>query len=549
MHEKNIPGKLEFYNILQKKITNKEYIEVKIFCKLMKFKNLKEYLECYLTVDILLQNNLKKIIFDKFQIDCVKYISAPSLTKDCCFKYTNSKIEKIQDISIYNFIKHSIMGGLSDSICPRVKLDNDNQTISYIDINSMYPHLLRKKIPVGNYKFINIEKFDISKYSENSEYNCFLLCEVNTTDIIKNDHLYSQCPMLVSKSKITDKNLSNYQLDQIREKRKNNNANYNSSLKIISNFGSDENCYLNCRMYKMMLDVGYNIRIKKILQFKQDDIFKKYIEDLYDMKKQYSLEDKIGMTFMIKIVLNSLYGVMLTNKEKFRDIRICNNQKQALKYSKMNNIHSFIDIHENLIIVELSKVKVTYDTCMLVGTQILMNSKCDLYEYMYRILPNLFKKENITFCFRDTDSIAFKIDNCTYKQYLEIVKINKQYFKNEMGGVKNDVNENINEIISLRSKCLSIQRLSDVNCKKYLNHELRKSKGINNNYRKKFHNHKLYQDVLFNKIKQQKCEHYKIVNKNGCLLTQLELKDDINNFNGKMYMIDNLTSKPHVINI
>ena len=206
------------------------------------------------------------------------------------------------------------------------------------------------------------------------------------------------------------------------------------------------------------------------------------------------------MTFMIKIMLNSLYGVMLTNKEKFRDIRICINKKQALKYTKMNNIHSFKDIHENLIIVELSKVEVIYDTCMLVGSQILMNSKCDLYDYMYNILPKLFKKENITFCFRDTDSISFKIDNCNYKQYLEIVKNNKQYFNREMGGVKNEVNENINEIISLRSKCLSIQRLSDANCKKDLNHDLRKSEGINNNYRKKYHNHKLYQDVLFNKI-------------------------------------------------
>ena len=231
----------------------------------MKFKNLKEYLECYLTVDILLLNdvfhNFRKMIFDKFQIDCVKYISAPSLTKDCCFKYTNSKIETIQDISIYNFIRHSIMGGLSDSICPRVKLDNDNQTISYVDINIMYPHSLRKKIPIGNYEFIDIEKFDISKYSEDSEYNCFLLCEVRTTDIIRNDHLYKQCPMLVSKSKITDKDLSEYQLDQIREKRKIDNTNYNSSLKIISNLGSDKNCYLNCRMYKMMLDAGYDIKI------------------------------------------------------------------------------------------------------------------------------------------------------------------------------------------------------------------------------------------------------------------------------------------------
>ena len=87
-----------------KKITNKEYNDVKDFCKLMKFKNLKEYLECYLTVDILLLNdifhNFRKMIFDKFEIDCVKCISAPSLTKDCWFKYTNSKIETIQDTLI-----------------------------------------------------------------------------------------------------------------------------------------------------------------------------------------------------------------------------------------------------------------------------------------------------------------------------------------------------------------------------------------------------------------------------------------------------------------
>ena len=39
-----------------------------------------------------------------------------------------------------------------------------------------------------------------------------MLCSVKTTDKIKNDYLYSQCPMLVSKCKITDKNLSEYQL-------------------------------------------------------------------------------------------------------------------------------------------------------------------------------------------------------------------------------------------------------------------------------------------------------------------------------------------------
>ena len=131
-------------------------------------------------------------------MDCVKYISAPSLTKDAALKYSNCKIENIKDVSIFQFVKKSIMGGLSDSINPYVKLDNENESIVYNDISSQYPYELSKKLPVSNYKFI--EKFDENKYGQDKDYGCILLCNVKTTDKIKNDCLYSQCPMLVSQN-------------------------------------------------------------------------------------------------------------------------------------------------------------------------------------------------------------------------------------------------------------------------------------------------------------------------------------------------------------
>ena len=156
----------------------------------------------------------------------------------------------------------------------------------------MYPHSLRKKIPIGKYKFIDIDKFDETKYSEDSDYNCFILAEVYTTEKVKNNYLYKQCPMSVSKTKITHENLSEYQLNQIKNKRKSENVLYKSGDKLIPHLGSDKNCYLNFRMYQMFLNAGYEIKIKKILQFKQDNVFKKYVEDLYEMKKRYSLENK-----------------------------------------------------------------------------------------------------------------------------------------------------------------------------------------------------------------------------------------------------------------
>ena len=67
--------------------------------------------------------------------------------------------------------------------------------------------------------------------------------------------------MLVSKTKITHKNLSEYQLNQIKNKRKSDNVLYKSSDKLIPHLGLDKNCYSNFRMHQMFLKAGYQIKI------------------------------------------------------------------------------------------------------------------------------------------------------------------------------------------------------------------------------------------------------------------------------------------------
>ena len=363
----------------------------------MKCKNLREYLKYYLTSDITLLtdvlNDFRKILFDKFQLDPVKYVSAPSLTKDCGLKYSKCKIENIKDVSIFNFVRKTVMGGLSDSINPHVKLDDiKNETIAYNDVSSMYPFELSRKLSYKDYHFV--ENFDESIYGQHLDYACFLLCDVKTTDKIRNDPLYCQCPMLVSRCKITDKNLSQYQLNLINEKRGNNNSNYNSqSEKLITNLGNNSNCYLNFEMYQMMKKAGYDIKIKKILEFKHKSIFKEFIEYLYSKKKQYILLGKKSTTFLFKILMNSFYGSTLTDKTRFRDIRICTTKRQALKFTKLPNFHSYKIINENLIIIELSKKKCIFDCPIMIGSEVSFNSKCNLYNYMYNIISKLFGRK------------------------------------------------------------------------------------------------------------------------------------------------------------
>ena len=107
---KELPDKKYFYNMLKlKDIDDEEYNEVKKFYKNMEFRNIREYLECYLKLDITLLadvfNNFRKLIFDNLGLDAEKYISVPSLTKDCALKYSKCKIENIEDVSIFQFVR------------------------------------------------------------------------------------------------------------------------------------------------------------------------------------------------------------------------------------------------------------------------------------------------------------------------------------------------------------------------------------------------------------------------------------------------------------
>ena len=129
---------------------------------------------------------------------------------------------------------------------------------------------------------------------------------------------------------------------------------------------------------------------------------------------------------------------------------------------------------------------------------------------MYNIIPTLFGRENITYSFRDTDSIVYKVKNCSYEKCSKVLKENIQYFNKELGLMENEINENINEVISLRSKSNSIQKVSDINIKFDNNHKLRKSKGIQKNYCKRYHTHEYFRKILFNEINMKKAEYYKI---------------------------------------
>ena len=233
-------------------------------------------MDIYLKLDICLQadifNVFRKCIWDKFEIDCSKYITSCSLSLDLMLKHTGTKIELIKDISKFDYVNDSIFGGIC--IASQNVSNYKNGIISSCDVCSLYPFIMTQKLPIENYKFVKY--FNKNRYLD-GDYSYLLNCKIYTTDKVRNNSILKQFPALISKTSVRYDDLSEFERKNLKE-------NYKSSEKLITHLGYDKNCYISFEMYEMMISLGYKIVIKKILEYRHSNFMKPYIDFLFEKK-------------------------------------------------------------------------------------------------------------------------------------------------------------------------------------------------------------------------------------------------------------------------
>ena len=397
---------------------------------------------------------------------------------------------------------------------------------------------MTKKLPISNYKFVKY--FNRNRYLD-SDYSCLLNCEIYTTDKVKNNSTLKEYSALISKSSIKYDDLSEFQKKNLKE-------NYKSSEKLITHLGYDKNCYLSFDMYEMMISLGYKIIIKKILEYKHSNFMKPYIDFLFEKKSYYKKIGDIGMSNTFKILANSLFGVMMTRCEKFKDFKIVTKESQVDKQSKKPNFSCQNIINENLTILEMEKTSVVYNYPILIGSIILQNSKVHMFNYLYKIYPRLFG--NYKVLYMDTDSIYSTL-NISHDKYLKMLEENNDLFGKDIGLMEPECIDNpIKEFIALSSKCYSYICKNDIeNNKNKLKNNIVHSKGISNSYKNKYIDHTLFKKTLLENMKPDKISFNNISVKNQQIKTNKIIKNNIEFLNDKRYISDINTNIPHTLYI
>ena len=494
IYNKKLPPIEDFYSSLKLQNINKEeYDETLRIYKELKCKNVKDYLEIYMKLDICLQSDIfnvfRNIIWNQFKIDCCKYITSCSLSLDLMLKYTGVKIQLFKDITMFDFTDSSIMGGLCLASQNIADDDNNKSTISDVDVVSLYPYVMTQKLPISDYRFIS--NFSKNKYGQDKDYSCLMNVEIYTTEKVLNNKILSQFPALISKSKISYDQLSEFQRKNLKE-------NYISSEKLISHLGYDKNSYISFEMYEMMKSLGYKINIKKILEYKHSNFMKPYIDFCFEKKTYYkSIGDK-NMSLTFKILMNSLFGVMMTRVQNFKDFKIVTLEEQVDKQTSKPNFITRNIINEDLSILEMGKLSIIYSYPILIGSIILQNSKVHMYKFLYKIYPKLFG-EDYKVLYMDTESIYSKL-NMSHEKYLEIFKNNKDLFGENIGQLDSaHLYNKIKEGIFLSSKSYSYICKSDIpGNENKLKNNIIHTKGLSDSYSKQYIDHILFKETLIN---------------------------------------------------
>ena len=211
---------------------------------------------------------------------------------------------------------------------------------------------------------------------------------------------------------------------------------------------------------------------------------KPYIDFLFEKKSHYKKIGDIGMSNTFKILANSLFGVMMTRCEKFKDFKIVTKESQVDEQIKKPNFSSRNIINENLTILKMEKTSFVYNYLILIGSIILQNSKVHMFSYLFKIYPKLFG--NYKVLYQDTDSIYSKL-NISHDEYLKILEENNNLFGNVIiGQMEPEKLDNpIKEFISLSSKCYSYICKNNIRYNKNkIKNNIVHTKGILDSYKK-----------------------------------------------------------------
>ena len=452
----------------------------------------------------------------------------------------------------------------------KLKTNDSNKFILYLDANNLYGHSMSKSLPYKNFKWSDNLTLD-PKNLQTGIYEVDIEIPENSHNKFKD---YPLCPEIKN---IPEDILSEYQT-YLNDKL---NIKYNEKdKKLILDLLPKKNYKVYYKNLEYYLKLGLKVtKVHRILTFDEKPFLKEYIDLNTELRKN-SKNDLEKDLF--KLMNNAIFGKSMENVLNRSNIKLGNNNpEKLLKLIKQPNFQNAYEISNRLCIVESRPIKTVFNKPIYMGAVILETSKLHMYEFWYDYLKVKYG-DKIKLIYTDTDSFVIEVE--TYDIYKDMYDDKHLYDfsdyptnhpnyslnnKKVYGIFKDDLNGKIiTEFTTDKPKMYSYEYIDNYldmlkNCESD-EYKLIKSKIHSNEYidnytilnKNKHKGIKISVDLKHNEYKRALYkeeliykEFYNLqLNKQKIYLDKIN-KIALNPFDGKRHWIDNINSVPYGYNI
>ena len=88
-----------------------------------------------------------KVSTEEYKINPLYYVSLPGYTYQCALKYTDIKLQTLQDKDLILLIENNIRGGISSVMGDRYVKSDENKKILYMDATNLYGYSMSQMLP------------------------------------------------------------------------------------------------------------------------------------------------------------------------------------------------------------------------------------------------------------------------------------------------------------------------------------------------------------------------------------------------------------------
>ena len=311
--------KEDFFSKLKNDYPDYDEIERTKIIKLFNIKHGEELTKLFCKSKVILLADIfekfVKVSTKEYKITPLYCVSLPGYTYQCALKYTDIKLQTLQEKDLILLIGNNIRGGISSVLGDRYVKSDENKKILYMVATNLYGHSMSQMLPYDEIEMWHghTDKYwnwleEILNTPNDSDIGYFLDVDLKYPDIRK-----EKTKNFLENKKVDPDKYIDY-MKKIKPK------NYTKSKKLISDWTDKKKYLIHYRMIKFYVRHGMVVeKIHEIISFKQSKWLESYIS--FNTQKRNKAKNDFEKDFF-KLLVNAAFGNFLENVRNRLDLEL-----------------------------------------------------------------------------------------------------------------------------------------------------------------------------------------------------------------------------------